>query len=86
MGQAFATGDPVNVAARLEQAAAPGEILLGELTYRLVRDAVEVEAVGRLSLRGKLDDVAAYRLVDVIDGAAVFARRSIQRLSDVRTS
>ena len=38
------TGDAVNVAARLEQAAAPGEVLLGEPTYRLVRDAVTVEA------------------------------------------
>src|SRR5439155_7235796 len=35
-GQTLATGDAVNVAARLEQAAAPGEILMGEATYRLV--------------------------------------------------
>ena len=39
----LATGDAVNVAARLEQAAAPGEILLGAETSALVRDAVEVE-------------------------------------------
>ena len=38
------TGDAVNVAARLEQAAAPGEVLLGEPTYRLVRDAVDGRA------------------------------------------
>ena len=38
--ETFVTGDAVNVAARLEQAAAPGEVLLGEPTYRLVRDAV----------------------------------------------
>ena len=43
--ETFAIGDAVNVAARLEQAAAPGEILLGEPTFRLVRDAVRVEAV-----------------------------------------
>jgi class 3 adenylate cyclase len=36
-------GDAVNVAARLEQAAAPGEVLIGERTWRLVRDAVTVE-------------------------------------------
>ena len=40
----LATGDAVNVAARLEQAAQPGEILVGENTLRLVRDAVETEA------------------------------------------
>ena len=39
----LAMGDPVNVAARLEQAAPPGEILLGPETLRLVRDAVEVD-------------------------------------------
>ena len=42
---ALATGDVVNVAARLEQAAPPLGILIGESTYRLVRDAVEVEPV-----------------------------------------
>ena len=48
-GQAFATGDAVNVAKRFEEAARPGEILLGEPTYRLVRDAVEVETWKRSS-------------------------------------
>ena len=42
--QKLATGDAVNVTARLEQAAPENEIYLGETTYRLVRDAVEVEA------------------------------------------
>src|SRR5947208_16664962 len=61
----LATGDAVNVAARLEQAAEPGEILLGEETCRLVRDAVEVEPVAPLELKGKAERVAAYRLVAV---------------------
>src|SRR3989440_5519151 len=39
----LATGDAVNVAARLEQAAEPGEVLLGEETHRLVRDAGDAE-------------------------------------------
>src|SRR5918912_1282630 len=44
-GQRLVTGDAVNVAARLEQAAPPGGVLLGALTHRLVRDAVESEPV-----------------------------------------
>ena len=54
----LATGDAVNVAARLEQAAQPGEILLGEETLALVRDAVEIEAVEPLELKGKAEPVA----------------------------
>ena len=49
-GQNLVLGDMVNTAARLEQAAAPGEILLGEDTYRLVRDAVVVEPVDPLTV------------------------------------
>jgi class 3 adenylate cyclase len=53
----LATGDAVNVAARLEQAAAPGEVLLGEATFHLVLDAVELEAVPPLVLKGKSEPV-----------------------------
>jgi class 3 adenylate cyclase len=56
-GQRFVTGDAVNVAARLEQSAEPGEILIGEATHRLVRDAVEAEAVEPLSVRGREEEV-----------------------------
>ena len=56
--QKLATGDAVNVAARLEQAAPANEIYLGDTTYRLVRDAVEVEAVEPLELKGKSERVA----------------------------
>ena len=73
--QSFATGDAVNVAARLEQAAEPGEIVLGEATYRLVRDAVRAERVEPLALKGKANVVAAWRLVEVLEGALPFARR-----------
>ncbi len=61
--QKLATGDAVNVTARLEQAAPANEIYIGEVTYRLVRDAVEVEAVEPLMLKGKSQPVAAYRLI-----------------------
>jgi class 3 adenylate cyclase/tetratricopeptide (TPR) repeat protein len=59
----LATGDAVNVAARLEQAAVPGEILVGAETFALVRDAVEVEPLEPLELKGKSERVPAYRLV-----------------------
>jgi class 3 adenylate cyclase/tetratricopeptide (TPR) repeat protein len=59
----LATGDAVNLAARLEQAAAPGEIVIGPETWRLVRDAVTVEPLAPLELKGKSLPVSAYRLV-----------------------
>ena len=61
----LATGDAVNVAARLEQAAQPGEILLGEETLRLVRGAVEAEALAPVEAKGKSEPLAAFRLVSV---------------------
>jgi class 3 adenylate cyclase len=68
-GERFATGDTVNVAALLEQAAQPGEILLGENTYRLVRDLITAEPVRPLSLKGRADAVSARRLVGLLDAA-----------------
>jgi class 3 adenylate cyclase/tetratricopeptide (TPR) repeat protein len=73
--QRLATGDAVNVAKRFEEAAPPGEILIGEPTFRLVRDAVEVESVEPLSLKGKSDEVAAYRIVALSGNAPGRARR-----------
>ena len=64
-GQRLVVGDAVNVAARLEQAAGAQEVLLGDLTYRLVRDYVDVEEVEPLELKGKSEPVPAYRLVGV---------------------
>ena len=74
-GQALVTGDAVNVAARLEQAAAPGEVLIGEATHRLVRDAVLAEATEPLALKGKSGWVAAYRLLEVHPTAPGVSRR-----------
>jgi class 3 adenylate cyclase/tetratricopeptide (TPR) repeat protein len=62
----LATGDAVNVAARLEQAAMPGTILIGEDTHDLVRGIVEVEAVEALVLKGKSVPVPAFRLLSVL--------------------
>ena len=61
----LATGDAVNVAARLEQAAQPGEVLIGQPTLALVRDAAEVEPIDPLELKGKAEPVPAFRLLRV---------------------
>ena len=61
------TGDAVNVAARFEQAAAPGEVLIGETTHALVREAVVAEPVEPLELKGKSEPVPTFRLVSVLD-------------------
>ena len=73
-GDTLVTGDAVNVAARLEQSAGAGEILLGDDTYRLVRDAVDGEATA-LGVKGKSDPVPAFRLVR-LDAAAAGLTRS----------
>ena len=61
----LATGDAVNVAARLEQAAEAGEVLVGAPTLALVRDAVVAEAVQPLAFKGKSERVPAFRLLAV---------------------
>jgi class 3 adenylate cyclase/tetratricopeptide (TPR) repeat protein len=66
-GQALATGDAMNVAARLQQAARPGEVLVAGRTLAVVRDAVVADPVGPLDLKGKERPVEAFRLVEVRD-------------------
>jgi class 3 adenylate cyclase/tetratricopeptide (TPR) repeat protein len=73
-GDSLVTGDAVNVAARLEQAASPGEVLIGAETYTLVRDAVEVELLPPLDAKGKTQPLTAYRLTNVT-GDVAFTRR-----------
>lgn len=68
-GQRLATGDAVNVAARLEQAAGADEVLIGDPTYRLVRHGVDVVAVEPLALKGKSERLPAHRLIGVSDAA-----------------
>ena len=64
----FATGEAVNVAARLQQAAGPGEILIGESAYRLTDGRLETEQVGPLELRGFRRPIGAYRVLAALDG------------------
>ena len=72
--QAFVGGDTVNVAARLEQAAGPGEVLVGAATYELVAGAVRAQPIAAFAVRGRTIPVAAYRLLDLAPGAAGLAR------------
>ncbi len=74
-GETLVTGDAVNVAARLEQAAAPGETLIGSETRGLVRDAVETEATEPLDLKGKAEPLQAHRMLAVDPDAPFVARR-----------
>ncbi|HET9673872.1 MAG TPA: adenylate/guanylate cyclase domain-containing protein [Gaiellaceae bacterium] len=90
-GDSLVVGDAVNVAARLEQVAEPGEILIGAETSRLVRDAVRLEPV-ELELKGKSAPVDAFRLIEIdptaaglerhLDSPLVGRRRELQRLKD----
>jgi class 3 adenylate cyclase/tetratricopeptide (TPR) repeat protein len=74
VGRTLVTGDAVNIAARLEQAAPPGEVLIGDATRWLVRDAVSVEPMEPLALKGKDDAVLSWRLLEVFDTAPGYAR------------
>jgi class 3 adenylate cyclase len=62
-GSSFVSGDAVNVAARLEQAAAPGAILVGERTVAAARGAFEFEQSAAVDAKGKPQGVVAQRLV-----------------------
>ncbi len=61
----LATGDAVNVAARLEQEAQPGEVLIGAPTLALAADAIDVEPLEPLDWKGKGKPVLPYRLLRV---------------------
>lgn len=61
------TGDTVNTAQRLQSMAAPGEVLVGPLTYRLTRHAFSYESLGDVALRGKVGSVLVHRLKGPLD-------------------
>ena len=63
--QLIVSGDAANVAARLEQSAAAGEVLLGEPTLRMVHGAIEAEPIEPLILKGKSEAVPAWRLLRI---------------------
>jgi class 3 adenylate cyclase/tetratricopeptide (TPR) repeat protein len=71
----LATGDAVNTAKRLEEAAAGGEILIGAVTERLVRHASRLAPLAPVEAKGKSAPVEAWRVLEAIAGADSFARR-----------
>lgn len=73
-GEPFVVGDAVNVAARLQQSAGPGEILIGVSTYRLVRDVITAATMRSLDVRGKTEPVDAWS-VQEITPEPIVARR-----------
>ena len=74
-GEAFVVGEAVNLAARLEQAAEPGQILIGDTTYRLVENAVRVDPLPPLSVKGMHEPVLVWSLLQVEQHAAGWTRR-----------
>jgi class 3 adenylate cyclase/tetratricopeptide (TPR) repeat protein len=79
----LATGDPVNVAARLQQAAEPGQVLVGAATLALTRGAVETIALEPLELKGKSQPVEAFGLLSVHDVEARRGPRFVGRESEL---
>jgi class 3 adenylate cyclase/tetratricopeptide (TPR) repeat protein len=74
--QTIGSGDTFNVAARLQQAARPGQILLGRETHRLVSDRVEAGPLESFSLKGKAEAVTRWQLEEVHERAADMLRRA----------
>ena len=66
----FVTGEAVNLAARLQQAARPGEILVGPTAHRLASASLVVEDAGPLELKGLNGTSRAWRVIDALDGPA----------------
>ena len=65
-GATMATGDAMNLAARLEQQAQPGEIVVGAAAFEQVRDLVVAEPLGELELRGHDASVAGWRVKSIV--------------------
>ena len=75
-GQGMVAGDLVNTASRLQAAAPPGTVLVGEATLRAAGEAIVFEAAGDQLLRGKAAPVPAWRAVRVVAGRRGAGRSS----------
>jgi class 3 adenylate cyclase len=77
-------GDPLNVAARLQQEARDGDVLIGEATQRLVRGVVTLAPVGAFALKGRAEPVAAFRVVSLERPAGAAAIGFVGRDDELR--
>lgn len=92
-GSTFATGTPVNLAARLQQSAEPGTCLVGPTCSDLVAGTVGLEPLGHLRVKGIRDDVRVCRLTSAPRvpperpqlGAFVGRRDQLARIADAVT-
>ena len=66
VGQGLVAGDLVNTASRLQSAAAPGTVLVGEATYHAASTAIAFEPAGEQALKGKASPIPAWRAVTVV--------------------
>ncbi len=60
-----AIGDTVNIAKRLQEHAQPGEVLISSQIYTALRETVEVEEVGEMTIKGRQSSVMVYRLLNL---------------------
>src|SRR5256885_1206558 len=61
MGEGIATGDVVNTAARLQQSAPVGSVVVGESTFRATRDLILYEELEAVSVKGKAEPLSIWR-------------------------
>jgi class 3 adenylate cyclase/tetratricopeptide (TPR) repeat protein len=69
-GEALAMGDVVNTASRLQSAATPGRLVVGEATYRATRASIAYDALAPIEAKGKRDAVAAWLAGEPLGGVA----------------
>lgn len=56
-------GDPVNIAARLESMAKPNQILIGEETYKSVKDKFKIKEIGQKKVKGRMEEIMVYEVL-----------------------
>jgi class 3 adenylate cyclase len=82
-GQFFITGDAVNVAARLQQYAQPGTILVGERTYRSTQGAIVYEALSPIEVKGKSEALHVWRAITTVDDQAAPATQRSRGINEL---